>query len=427
MRDNRTNVVIEIETFVELLQRLIATQSYSLEEGVTADIIASFLHEQGVDAERYGNNVVARHIARSAVSVAIETDPYPASSIPFLLLNSHHDTVRAANGWTKDPLTPTIEDGKLFGLGSNDAGGALVTMIATFLHLRQHTDLPYNIMFAATAEEEISGTGGMELLARKGLLEGVALAIVGEPTQMQMAIAERGLMVLDCKSHGRSGHAARGEGINAIYSAMRDIEWFRTHQFEKQSAVLGPIKMTVTQIDAGTQHNVVPDQCHFVVDVRVTDVYSNEELIECIRESVECSVTPRSMRLRPSAIPLDHPLVAAATALHIPRYASPTMSDQSLLPNGIPSVKIGPGDSARSHTPDEYIGLDELSAGITTMIALCENFLGVASSPDESPLPSPLPSALPSTLPSTLPSDLPSSLSNPLPSIQSSDSLKGAL
>lgn len=366
--------------YIELLQRLIATQSFSLEEGATADIIASFLEEHGVDVERYGNNVVARHPARSA-------DPYK-SSRPYLMLNSHHDTVRPANGWTYNPYDPIIVDNKLFGLGSNDAGGALVTMIATFLRLREHTDLSHDIMFAATAEEEISGTGGMEMLARKGLLEGVALAIVGEPTQMQLAIAERGLMVLDCVAVGRTGHAARGEGINAIYSALRDIEWFRTHQFEKQSQVLGPIKMTVTQIEAGTQHNVVPDRCRFVVDVRVTDAYSNEELLECIRESVECTVTPRSMRLRPSAIPLDHPLVQAAAALNIPRYASPTMSDQSLLPHGIPSVKIGPGDSARSHTPDEYIHLDELTSGISTMIALCERFLDL---PSTSPIVSPLP------------------------------------
>lgn len=367
--------------YIELLQQLIATESFSRVEDNTADIITSFLTERGVEVERYGNNVVARHHATNDQDPAApEAAPGVASaSAPYLLLNSHHDTVRPGHGWTTDPLTPVLADGKLFGLGSNDAGGALVTMLAAFMHLRSHSELTHNIMFAATAEEEISGNDGMAMLVREGVLDSVALALVGEPTQMQMAIAERGLIVLDCKSHGRSGHAARNEGINAIYSAMRDIEWFRTHQFEKQSTILGPVKMTVTQIEAGSQHNVVPDQCHFVVDVRLTDVYTNEEALDCIREGVECTVTPRSMRLRPSFIALDHPLVQIAADMNIEQYGSPTMSDQSLLPAGIASVKIGPGDSARSHTPNEYIGIDELTHGIATMIELCERYLGVRS------------------------------------------------
>lgn len=360
--------------YIDLLQRLIATQSFSREEHKTADIIAAYLAERGVEVERYGNNVVARHRAASA------KDPAAASAAaPYLLLNSHHDTVRPGQGWATDPFTPVIADGKLFGLGSNDAGGSLVTMLATFLHLRSNAELSHNIMFAATAEEEISGTGGMELLARKGLLEGVSLALVGEPTQMQMAIAERGLIVLDCESNGRTGHAARNEGINAIYAAVRDIEWFRTYRFERQSSVLGPVTMTVTQIEAGSQHNVVPDSCRFVVDVRVSDVYTNEDVLEDIRERVECTVKPRSMRLRPSSIPLNHPIVQIAAGMNITCYGSPTMSDQSLLPPGIASVKIGPGDSARSHTPNEYIGTDEITHGIATTIELCERFLGVRS------------------------------------------------
>jgi len=373
-----------VDEYTALLQRLIVTQSYSREEHDTADILAGFLAERGVEVERYGNNVVARHRTTLA-------------SAPYLLLNSHHDTVRVGGGWTKDPFGGVVEDGKLYGLGSNDAGGPLMSMLATFMHLRTHEGLSHNIMFAATAEEEISGNDGMALLARTGVITAVAsneksasnrsaalvaLALVGEPTQMHMAVAERGLIVLDCVAHGRTGHAARSEGVNAIYEAMRDIEWFRTHRFERSSVMLGDVQLTVTQIEAGSQHNVVPDACRFVVDVRVTDAYTNEEVVEEIRKHVLCSVTPRSMRLRPSSTPHDHPIVNNAITMNMPLYGSPTMSDQSLLPAGIPSVKIGPGDSARSHTPDEYIGIDEIHKGIHTMIELCERFLEVSNSDD---------------------------------------------
>lgn len=352
--------------YLDLLQQLIATPSFAREEGATADILAGFLEQRDVAIERVGNNIVARHRAASA-------------DAPWMLLNSHHDTVRPGQGWTRDPFTPTIEDGKLYGLGSNDAGGPLMTMLAAFLHLRRYPSLPYNIIFAATAEEEVSGTEGMDRLARDGALNGVELALVGEPTKMQMAVAERGLIVLDCEAQGRTGHAARGEGVNAIYAAMQDIEWFRTYRFPIESAVLGAVGMTVTQIEAGSQHNVVPDRCRFVVDVRVTDAYTNDEIVDSIRRHVSCTVVPRSLRLRPSAIPLDHPLVHIASEMGMERYGSPTMSDQSLLPPGVVSVKIGPGDSARSHTPDEYIGVDELHHGIESMILLCERYLGVAS------------------------------------------------
>jgi len=370
---------VSVNEYVELLQRLIATQSYSREEHNTADILAGFLAERGVEVERYGNNVVARHRTTMA-------------SAPYLLVNSHHDTVRVGGGWTKDPFGGVVEDGKLYGLGSNDAGGPLMAMLATFMHLCTHEGLSHNIMFAATAEEEISGNDGMALLAREGVITAVAsnentashknsalvaLALVGEPTQMHMAVAERGLIVLDCVAHGRTGHAARSEGLNAIYEAMRDVEWLRTYRFERSSALLGEIQMTVTQIEAGSQHNVVPDVCRFVVDVRVSDAYTNEEIVEEIRKHVQCTVSPRSMRLRPSSTPHDHPIVNNAIKMNLPLYGSPTMSDQSLLPSGITSVKIGPGDSARSHTPDEYIGIEELQQGIHTTIELCERYLGV--------------------------------------------------
>ncbi|MCX6141429.1 MAG: M20 family metallo-hydrolase [Candidatus Kapabacteria bacterium] len=356
---------------LELLQRLIATPSFSKDEGATADIIEHLLRDAGAVVERYGNNVVSWHVgARHAVPL----HAVPVHAIPTILLNSHHDTVKSGAGWSNDPLVPVVSDGKLYGLGSNDAGAALVMMLSAYLHFLARTDLPVNLCFAATAEEEISGENGMSMLSRDVFTERpIDVAIIGEPTGMQMAVAEKGLMVLDCVAHGRTGHAARNEGVNALYAALTDVEWFRTHRFERTSPVLGNVKMTVTQIDAGSQHNVVPDKCHFVVDVRVTDVYTNAEVLEEIRRHVACEVTPRSMRLAPSSIPLDHPIVRAGIDMGLSTYGSPTMSDQSLLPVGVPSMKIGPGDSARSHTPDEWIGLKELEDGITTFIALLEN------------------------------------------------------
>lgn len=344
---------------LELLKRLIATPSFSRDEGATADIIELVLRDVGATVERYGHNVVSWHGGQSG---------------PTMLLNSHHDTVKPGAGWTNDPHVPVVTDGKLYGLGSNDAGAALVMMLAAYIHFLGRTDLPMRLVFAATAEEEVSGENGMALLTREVFsTRPIDVAIIGEPTGMHMAVAEKGLMVLDCVAHGRTGHAARSEGINAIYAALTDIEWFRTHRFERTSAVLGEAKMTVTQIDAGSQHNVVPDRCRFVVDVRVTDAYTNVEVLEEIRHHVACEVTPRSMRLAPSSIPLDHPLVQAGIGMGLATYGSPTMSDQSLLPEGVPSMKIGPGDSARSHTPDEWIGIEELEEGIATFIALLDN------------------------------------------------------
>lgn len=339
---------------VELLQHLIATPSFSREEHHTAAIIEEWFALQQIPCFRQGNNVWA-HTTGDA-------------SMPCLLLNSHHDTVRPNSGYTRNPFSADIEDGKLYGLGSNDAGGALVGLLTTFAAYYRRR-LPFRLVMAATAEEEIAGTGGIaSLLPELGRIDG---AIVGEPTTAQMAVAEKGLMVLDCEARGVGGHAARSLGVNAIYEAMRDIEWFRTFAFPKISPTLGPVKMTVTQISAGSQHNVIPDSCRFVVDVRLTDAYSHEEVLEYIQSNIQSTATPRSMRLRPSSISPSHPIVKAAVTLGIERFGSPTMSDQALIP--APSVKIGPGMSERSHTSDEYIELEELRTGIHTydMLMCC--------------------------------------------------------
>jgi acetylornithine deacetylase len=329
-----------------LLKGLISLSSYSGEEDKTANLIEGFFKERSVSCERIANNLIVRNR---------HFDP----GRPSVLLNSHHDTVRPNAGWARNPLALVEEDGRLYGLGSNDAGGALVCLIAAFLEYADRPDLPANLILVASAEEEISGPNGIELVLRH--IDQPDFAIVGEPTQLRMAVAEKGLMVLDCEAEGRSGHAARSEGVNAIYAALPDIEWFRTYRFPEESATLGPVKMSVTQIQAGTQHNVVPDVCRFVVDVRTTDAYSNEEVLGIISQHVRCRVVARSTRLQPSGISPDHPLVLAARRLGIDSFGSPTCSDQALMP--FPSVKIGPGDSARSHTADEYIGLDELQGG----------------------------------------------------------------
>jgi len=338
---------------VDLLKQLISTQSISREEDKTADLIQRYFEEQEVPTERKGNNVW------------VKNQDFDDSK-PTVLLNSHHDTVKPNAGYTKDPFYPSEEDGKLFGLGSNDAGGALVSLIMTFMYFYTQKDLKYNLILAATAEEEISGPGGIKSILRE--LGEISFGIVGEPTEMDMAIHEKGLMVLDCYARGVAGHAARDEGENAIYLAMKDIEWFRNYQFPKTSETLGPIKMSVTIISSGTQHNVVPDTCHFVVDVRTTDAYSNEETLELIRAQVNCEVQERSTRLQPSGITKDHEIVKAAEALDTKFFGSPTMSDQALMP--FPTVKIGPGDSNRSHMPDEYIFVEEIKEGIMGYLML---------------------------------------------------------
>jgi acetylornithine deacetylase len=346
------------ETAINLLQQLIAVPSFSKEEDKTAIVLEEFFKQHGVATERKGNNVWARN-------------KYFKSELPTILLNSHHDTVRANPGYTRDPFAATIEDGKLFGLGSNDAGGPLVSLIATFLHFYAQQNLQYNIILAASAEEEISGTGGIESIW--SLLPPVAFAMVGEPTLCNMAIAEKGLMVLDCIAKGKSGHAAREEGINALYEAMDDIEWIRKFRFPKVSQTLGEIKMTVTIIQAGKQHNVVPAECHYTADVRVTDMYTLEEVLDIIKANVKAQVTPRSLRMRSSGIALEHPIVSAARKLNLELYGSPTTSDQALIP--VPSVKIGPGDSARSHTADEFIYIAEIVKGIDTYIGLLDELV----------------------------------------------------
>ena len=346
------------ESSIHLLKRLISTPSFSREEGKTAVIIAEHLESRGVLVSRAGNNVWAKN-------------KYFDSSKPTILLNSHHDTVKPNIGYKRDPFQAEIIDGKLYGLGSNDAGGPLVSLIATFLHVYDQSGLKYNLVLAATAEEEVSGTGGIESIW--SALPTIDFAIVGEPTLCQMAVAEKGLMVLDCVSKGVSGHAAREEGVNAIYAAMKDMEWFRTFRFPRVSESLGEMKMSVTIVNAGSQHNVVPAECKFTVDVRVTDAYTLEEVLEIINQHVTSEVIPRSLRLRPSGIASDHPLIKAADKLGIKKYGSPTTSDQALIP--APSVKIGPGDSARSHTADEFIYVDEVKLGIQTYIDLLNNLV----------------------------------------------------
>lgn len=344
---------------LQLLQQLIATPSFSKEEDRTAALIGKFLAEHQVPYQRIGNNIWAQNAC---------FDP----ALPTVLLNSHHDTVKPNPGYTRNPFEPVIEEGKLYGLGSNDAGGALVSLLATFVHFFLRTDLQYNLIIAATAEEEISGTQGIESVLP--LLPRINFAIVGEPTLTQLAIAEKGLLVLDCISRGKAGHAAREEGENAIYKAVRDINWFRTYRFPKVSDALGPIKMSVTVIHTENKaHNVVPDTCRFTVDVRVTDDYTHEELLELIQEHVECDVNPRSMRMRSSKIDPHHPIVLAGLKLGKTTYGSPTTSDQALIPS--PSLKCGPGDSARSHTADEFIYLEELREGINTYVQMLEQVI----------------------------------------------------
>ncbi|MBL6448061.1 M20 family metallo-hydrolase [Fulvivirga sp. 29W222] len=343
---------------ISLLRELINIPSLSREEEGTAEAIATFMEQRGIAAFRSGNNVWARN-------------KFYDPTKPTILLNSHHDTVKPNAGYTRDPFKAEVVDGKLFGLGSNDAGGALVSLIATFLAFYEADNLTHNLIIAATAEEEISGKGGIEsILPDLGELE---LAIVGEPTLMQMAVSEKGLLVLDCTAKGKAGHAARNEGKNAIYKAIKDISWFEGYHFPKVSETLGPIHMNVTQIQAGSQHNVVPDTCSFVVDIRVTDAYSHEQILEIIKLYTSCEVKVRSTRLRPSGIDKDHPVVKLASKMQIRTYGSPTLSDQALIP--YPSIKIGPGDSARSHTPDEFIYIEEIEEGIRVYKELLEKLI----------------------------------------------------
>lgn len=346
-----TNVLPD---YVELLRTLIATPSVSRGEDATASIIFEWLAARGAAPERVGNNVFAF------------AEGY-CPSRPTLLLNSHHDTVRPAASYTRDPYSPDVEDGVLYGLGSNDAGASAVTLAHTFISLRRKP-LPFNLLLALTAEEEVGGEGGMRLFLPAMRERGVkiAAAIVGEPTGLQPAVAERGLVVLDCVTSGVSGHAARGEGVSALYRAIDDINRLRTLHPLPTSPVLGDLHLNITQIEAGTAHNVIPDTCRWVVDVRTVDTLSNEDTVTLLRSAVgpHTSVTPRSTRVHASVISGSHPLVRAAVDLGLTPFVSPTTSDMSLL-HGIPSLKIGPGDSARSHRADEFVRLDEMEEALS--------------------------------------------------------------
>lgn len=348
-----------LEEAISLLKKLIATPSFSKEEPKTASVIEKFLQSKNIKTERFLNNVWAKN-------------KYFDKSKPTILLNSHHDTVRPNKGYTIDPFSPLLKDNKLFGLGSNDAGGALVSLIAAFIYFYQKENLKYNLVIGATAEEEISGKDGIESLLPQ--LGKISFAIVGEPTQMQMAVAERGLLVLDCVAEGKAGHAAREEGDNAIYKAIKDIEWFQSYQFPKVSTLLGTVKMSVTSIETDNKaHNIVPSQCRFVIDVRVNELNTFEEVLNTIEQNVKCKVQPRSTRLRSSFIDLNHPIVKAGLTLGRTYYGSPTTSDKALMP--FPALKMGPGDSARSHIADEFIYLDEIKEGIEIYIKLLQQIL----------------------------------------------------
>src|SRR5690242_3858563 len=342
---------------VDLLKQLITIPSFSKEEDKTAAYLQEFFQQKNIKANRYLNNVWA-------------TNKYFDDSKPTILLNSHHDTLKPNKGYTLNPFEPIEKEGKLFGLGSNDAGGPLVSLLATFVYFFEE-DIPFNIVFAATAEEEISGKNGVEILLPQ--LPKIDCAIVGEPTLLNMAVAEKGLLVLDCIAHGKAGHAARNEGVNALYIAMKDIQWLSTFQFPKVSSFLGPVHIAVTSINTENKtHNVVPSECTFLVDIRVNELYSFEEIISTITKNIQSDIHPRSIRLKPSFINDDHPLVQSGSRLGISKYGSPTCSDMALM--NFPSLKIGPGDSARSHSADEFIFVNEIKEGIKTYIELLKNY-----------------------------------------------------
>lgn len=340
---------------IDLLKGMISRPSFSREETAVADYLQKCWSDAGHHLFRKGNNlwIIA---------------PGFDFAKPTLLLNSHIDTVKPAAGWQKDPFLPEeTEDDRLYGLGSNDAGASVVSLYEAFTILSAKAQ-PYNLIFLASCEEEVSGKNGIESVLPE--LPPIRFAVVGEPTGMRPAIAEKGLMVLDCVATGKAGHAARNEGVNAIYKAIEDINWFSTYQFPEKSDLLGPVKMTVTIIKAGTQHNVVPDRCEFTVDIRSNEFYSNERLFELIKEQVGCEIKARSFRLNSSRTEPEHPFVQRCLMLSNEPFGSPTLSDQALM--RFPSVKIGPGDSARSHSADEYIYGPEIRDAITTYVRLLD-------------------------------------------------------
>ena len=337
---------------VELLKALISTPSVSRDETAAADVFAGFIGSYGLPVRRIGNNLLVQE----------ELDP----AKPTLLLNAHIDTVKPVSTWTRDPFTPTIDGDRLYGLGSNDCGGGLVSLLQVYRMLRGMS-IPYNLVYLASCEEEVSGANGFSLALPE--LPPIDVAIVGEPTGMQPAIAEKGLMVIDGVAHGKSGHAARDEGVNAIYEALDDLVWLRDYRFRKVSPLLGPTKMTVTVINSGTQHNVVPDECRFVIDVRTNEYYKNEYLFAFLQKQMKkCELKARSFRLSSSRISEDHPLVKRCLQLGMTPFGSPTLRDQALMP--FPSLKLGPGQSCRSHSADEYILISEIEKAIETYDSL---------------------------------------------------------
>lgn len=348
---------------VELLKRLIATPSVSRDEKAAADVLEAYMKEKGLNPQRYGNNVWCM------------SEEFDAQK-PAILLNAHLDTVKPVAGWQHDPFTPVIEDDKLYGLGSNDCGGGLVSLLMTYMGLIGKLNSPIqsinpiNLIFLASCEEEVSGKNGIESVLP--LLPKIDFAIVGEPTGMQPAIAEKGLMVIDAVAHGKAGHAARNEGDNAIYHAMKDIQWLSEWQFPKQSELLGPVKQTVTIVNAGTQHNVIPDTCTFTIDVRSNECYTNEEIFAFFQEHLTSELKARSFRLSSSKIDVEHPFVQACIKEGLTPFGSPTLSDQALM--RFPSLKLGPGESSRSHTADEYIKISEIDHAISLYTKLLSNF-----------------------------------------------------
>lgn len=351
------NIPTLTQEAIALLKALIETSSFSSEEEQTALLIENWFNQNSIPFDREDNNIWAFNKNFDKAK-------------PTLLLNSHHDTVKPNQGYTKDPFEAIVEDGKLFGLGSNDAGGCLVSLIATFTHFYAAENLPYNIVIVTSAEEESSGKLGLNSVLKH--LPELDCAIIGEPTLMQLAVAEKGLLVLDIVVKGTASHAAHNNPDNPIYNAMPAIEWFKTFEFEKISDVLGPVKMTVSQIIAGKQHNVVPAECHLVVDIRVNDCYTNNEILATIKTNITAEVTPRSMHLNASSIPVSHGLVQAGIALGRTTYGSPTLSDQSVL--SCKSLKLGPGDSLRSHSANEFIFINEIEEGIDLYIKILTDF-----------------------------------------------------
>lgn len=340
-----------------LLKSLISIPSLSRDEEKAADYLQNYIEMQGMTTGRKGNNIWC-------------LSPMFDLKKPTLLLNSHIDTVKPVNGWRKDPFTAIEENGRLYGLGSNDAGASVVSLLHVFLQLCRTTQ-SYNLIYLASCEEEVSGKGGIECVLPG--LPPIQFAIVGEPTEMQPAIAEKGLMVLDVTACGRSGHAARNEGDNAIYKVLDDITWFRDYRFPKESPFLGPVKMSVTMINAGTQHNVIPDRCTFVVDIRSNECYSNQELFDEIQKHITCEAKARSFRLSSSHVEEGHPVVQKAISLGRIPFGSPTLSDQALMP--FPSLKMGPGKTTRSHTADEYILVKEIEEALPLYLKLLDGLL----------------------------------------------------